>query len=506
MAYTVTAPSLDVLPWSGFRGKYYVASFVASVRDIWGASPWRNELGDLCLSSAIQCFLSDTDADVVSRQRTLVAYCAGEFDLADTENVIYRLLHRLPADADVLEKFLRDGATLYSYPARRWFGADPNVSSPDWEELYSAANIPDVEAQAYELAKVHGSVVVRPFQVDGRVHMEVHTPDRSRWEASRAQTGGLSRLAYPVTRPGEGDRRTALRVWGPVDYRDYSTQDGKLLQVVPHNYGTVPAVLLKLGRAQFDLLDEQVRQNWALFLSQSNAGLNGSPIRMAVNMDLQNRGLSMGLGKVLELNDVADGSAGLGLAEPSLEFVSPESEAYRSITEWAEARSQSKLSRKGIPWSLLEPTTVPASGISRVVEREGLNIQRRKDADRMAHWASTLARVLHIVLQKDAEASVAKKEAPMWTNLPEPDLVVRFGAEPVFQEPSQEYELDRKRTFEDGTMDLAEFARRHMTGYTGNVDPEEVLLFIRKNLDRVSTLKRSATPTPSPTLDTPSTP
>lgn len=482
------------------RSRYWTRTFATRNFALWHNSPYEDRIWSLAYYRAFEVFLSEGEDDIRDRQTLLLNYCEGEFNVKDMENVIRRLEHRLPASSGVFDKYRRDACTLYSYPPFRFFGKPGNPDGdPNYTRLYDEAGIDEIEAEVYEFAKVLHRVAVRPQVIgDGdssELQFNILTPGLFCYDPLPENPSLCSRIVY-VTTDDEGE--TVLRSWDDTGVQDYLPGWKPKGDREDHDYGTPPFVLYntKPGLSQrpqpgaeFDLLQEQMRANWVDFLSQSNAGLNGSPVRIAVNMYLKKNKVNMGLGRIVELNDiVSEKNAEFPFAPPSLEHFSPDDTHYMNLTEWGRGNMNRLLNQKGIPFSSLTENTTPQSGIARVVEREPLNVQRRKDRRAALRFSRELRHMIAKVWNENGPGPILPEDI---------EYGLSFRPEPVFTDPEAAYKLDYQRTFTDYTMALTDFASTWLVGWEGARDGKAIVKELQRNRELVDLLKVTPEPTPA---------
>lgn len=461
--------------------KYYCRAFATELAPMWRNTDYAGQIDNLCFYRGIEAFLEDGETDYEARKRLLRCYLLGEFSAKKDTALINRMYHNLPTSAHLFAKFRMDACVAYNVaPNRKW---NDGKGDEDFEEIYERYDLDAVEQRAYERAKFVKRVGLRPYLMDDQLQFMMLMPSQFRVKVDPSNPQKVTEVAYMVAALAdvEAHANAVITVWREDVYFDLDA-DGRVLgEPKPNPYGIIPFAFLSFteptaadpyGGGKFDLLEAQLESNRMRFLTKANVGFNGAPVKMAINMGLKTNQIDLGLGEVVDLNDVK-GGANMPQLPPGFDILTSDPN-YDSINQLRKDNDRETLRYEGIPDSQLsESGGNPPNGISRKLDRQELTDMRGKDRPYIQAFSRDLKTVIATVWNNDTASGV--------TLDPEAAYSLDLDDEPVYMEPKDDYELAWQQ-LEDGVTSAAYFGRVYM-GLEGAVTDEEALIELKRRRD-----------------------
>ena len=414
--------------------QYYEQTFQYDYSAMWLNSPFKldtNDIADLCYYRAIGCFYNQDEQSIIDRRELLFSYLRADFGELTNESALVRYRSRLPIHS-MIPRVLRNICNAYNYEPRRIFSSN-TATNERLNDLYSTANITSILQDIYAQGRLYGTIAVRPLWLNGKLKIQVLTPDKYYIETDEKDLTKAVSMYYPSY--NEVTESYDYHYWNETEFRIYNSK--KMIISEPNQYKQIPFVFLRFGYSEkfntagmFENIEKQLFINKLRFLQQLNVTFQGLPIGIAVNG--QGKLKSMTPDKIISVEDIREDD---GKIPPSLEFVTPE-QTYIALQEYIEMLEKNLLRENGIPQSQIDSGGGVVSGISRVIERQELIEKRQSDINVLADFERDLANMIVIA------TSIENK---LLGNLGKLEFSIDYDEERMYLEPDIERVSDFQR-------------------------------------------------------------
>lgn len=488
---TTSDTAFDMTPTSA--GEFWITPLLPEVETVWGRHRvFKEELPELCYSAFLLAYYDRSLAAIRERKALQQAFMSGAETGTGLFNreTINKLSRAMPTDS-FSEKVLRNicDVTFSDPPQRIWTGDDAKDAA--WGRAYKEARADIQFAEAYRLALQGNVAAVRPlYNSQGKRRIQVLPRDRFR-VITEGDGETVREMWVPMSTTGrDGKRKAFFQVW-TADAKYYADQYGEPIRnpfLDPgepedntNPYGRVPYSFLRMresldddfyGGGWHDLALIQVFNN-VIQVAETRAVIYGTfNFLVAINMGMKKRGsVAIGPDALLDLNGVeaaVNDSTG-GLLPPSLETLELRAD-FKGVQEWRLDTVREYMAQQGIPRHFFEDTGSPVSGAAlKVMEREIVR-ERKAHKPRLQAFESDFAELAAVVWNADRIAppvGVDRLDEAL------PDFEVSYPDEPDYIEPTEAYDLDRRK-LEDGVLYPSTFFARYSGSGQSLTDAEAV--------------------------------
>jgi hypothetical protein len=358
----------------------------------WGEVPqWRHEVAHLKFIRAQTCWLESDIDDLQARRRAGYAIARSALSPTDVPDQDMVRSWSLLGTESVSPGIADAICTLYNEPPVRTFG-DTGVDD-GMSDVYQMASVNKAMNAAYRLALFTNLVAIVP-EWDKKLSLKVIAADQFRYlPPGQGHEEELWILEREVA-----TGRLSFRVLTPtVQKRWY---DGKFFDETPHNYGRLPAVMLKLnpstdvyGAGITEAAEINAWGSVMRFFSTRIAMFQAHSVGVLINAGQNIKpGTRIGPGYILQL----DNPGGDASQKPEFTFVSPQGK-FTELENYREQALQSFQKNQGLPAFIVDMTGTPPTGIALQIMQRRLTEKRKLHKSAIADAELSLAQLIAVM-------------------------------------------------------------------------------------------------------------
>lgn len=459
----------------------YNSAFYSEMYAIWGATPFRNEVGDLCYKNAASCFLRDSEASEEDRRKLLYSYLTSYFGWKKDTDPLNKEYPNLPTDNTVVNRILNNICFAYNQaPSRKYFVNETEVNDKtkgSIEALLKECGLNRQMKRIYKIAKLMNEAAVRPVIKGGKLKLQVLTNDLYRAKYDDF-SGELLEFAYPFQFIDKwGEINTRFHVWTDEYYTQRNMEykpvkfeyNGKQEIEYKNPYGVIPFIINKFeddtnvyGGQKYELIKNQLVANMIDFLRDENLIYSGFGVWLAKNFNLTDEEIALSPGRIYTIDSNPEDP------EPMLEHISSNPN-YNEMQLARDLHVKNIMRNLGLPNGMINDAPGLQSGVAMLIDRLELEENRQDDIEALQEFENDIINMTIIVTNADRLQS-----------LPNVTVETDYVETSVMLEPDKEYQL-QKQYFTDGLITPLQFVVR-TTGNNQLKTDEDAIEYINNNL------------------------
>lgn len=467
---------------------FYYDAFLASESQVWQNTDFAKDLMDICYNRALACWTRGRDEGEEDRRLLLRSYLKPSFGVEEQNDVLNTMFPILPSDNSYIIRTLKNLCYIYNTaPTRTYEGLDEKTTY-SINELLGKIKFNKAMQIGYRLAKLCNEVMMRPVRRNGKLKIEILTPDNYR--VKKDMSGAIKELWIPFV---EGTDQK-FHVWTDNVYRvaksdgkftNFSYNNGKSIiaggsQGITNIYGQIPYAMLELddaytySTALFELVKAQLYANKLELLADENVTFNGFSVWVGTNLQnmKDHEKLRISPRHLFDIRSAVSNDS--DPIPPSLESVSP-SPHFDMIHLFKIDKMKSVLKNLGLPVSMIEEQTGTTSGIGILRERQELTDAQEEDKEVLMEYEDTLINLLLSVENIENNGKYPQQVS----------VKLNYADVKVLEEPDKQFETERLK-FEYGVITPREFLGK-FTDQDFETE-EEAIQFINDNRNYLETL------------------
>ena len=486
---------------------FYIDAFQAMMISIWGGTKFSNEIDELCYYASMSCWLDDSYISEYYRRELLYFYLKPELPAVKEDDLLNRIKKMLPFSNNMLKRVIKNLTILYDKNPERIIEGSNNEKI---FEILNSLKFNSIMKDAYESLKLTDNLLLfyniiwNEEKKSRELEIRIILPDKYRIVVDNY--GNLSELWLhtPVAKGTEiahefcvftkekyyradamGRQIATMRQITTTDALGNSQVNIDNVMEINNQSGIIPCNLLKLSKGRNDyynvnkslysLVLDQLRINSMTVQIDENMLNNSFSLLFGINLGEQ-KDIKVGHGRLFTLDQKNQD------ATPSLEYVSG-NPVFNELNELRSTTIKNVYKDYGLPNSFIEGTQAPLSGIAMKQQAIELLEARQDDIQVMQDLESKIINTIIKFLNVD--------EASPYRNQFNGDYEITTKYQELNFEDDAKliFELNQTK-FNAGLMSPSEFLRS-VNISTEIKDDTDAVLYIKKNLELLKTLKEN---------------
>jgi hypothetical protein len=313
------------------------------------------------------------------------------------------------------------------------------------------------------------------------------TPAQMRILIDKENVWKVSAMIYPDYSEARGE--VIYHYWTDTQYiiYDYHGREINEIGLFESNnqinpYGKIPFVFIRLGEGEsfinggaLDLIYSQLRRNHVKYGADVIAKKCSFPIPLGININTNTISPDIILGNNIRYNQED--------LTPSFEWIAPV-DNYMQLMEYHDALLQTEYDKLGIPIN----DGANESGIARIIARQRLIEQRRRDLQSLANFENDFAEMVnHVAFIHNIIPAVTI------------DFNIEYADERIYIDPQIEREQDWALV-ENGALDVYEYYKK-WGNFDSQLSDDKFNKLLEKRMENLLKVKEILKQKPEPEIN-----